>query len=150
MSWTIDTINQALQDSQFYQKYLVKPELRAASLLLTFESYGDLPVILAVSDKQMLIEVALVERDEFSNPAEIDYRLLTTHKYLPLSTIAIEKINGVDWYVLFGALSTDSNLELIAEELFALVQNTFSVIDALEPHYKFNKQIPQAEQGVMK
>ena len=106
----------------------------------TFHEYGDLPVVLVVGDKQILVEATLVERNEFENPSEIDYRLLTTHKYLPLSTIAIDNIQGQDWYVLFGALSKHSKIEVIAEELDELVSNTFSVIDALEPLYKFNQK----------
>lgn len=141
MSWTLAKIDQYLQEQSFYHAHNVSAAFLEESLLLTFHAFGDLPVILAVGEKQILVEVALVERHEFANPSEIDYKLLTTHKYLPLSTIAIERINSQDWYVLFGALSIFSRGEVIAEELLELVSNTFSVIDALEPLYKFNGQV---------
>lgn len=138
MPWTLQQINALFKELGFYSTNNVSVELQDDCLLLNFHDHGDLPVVLALGDKQILVEVALVERSEFKHPHEIDYKLLTSHKYLPLSTVAIENINGVDWYVLFGALSTKSNIEVIAEELLELLSNTFSVIDALEPLYKFN------------
>ncbi|MFC6441433.1 DUF2170 family protein [Bowmanella sp. JS7-9] len=138
MSWTVETIEQQFIESGFFARYDIVAQRREDSLLLTFTTRGDLPVVLVVGEKQILAEVALVERDEFTDPKEIDYRLLTTHKYLPLSCIAIQSIAGTDWYVLFGALSIHSKIEVIGEELIELVNNTFSVIDALEPLYKFN------------
>lgn len=138
MHWTSNKIDQALEQSCFYTQHNISKTLVDAGIVMTFHEYGDLPVVLAAGEQQILVEVALVERNEFSEPEKIDYQLLNTHKYLPLSTIAIEKIDGQDWYVLFGSLSTQSKIEVIGEALIALVSNTFSVIDALEPLYKFN------------
>ncbi|AEF53178.1 DUF2170 family protein [Marinomonas posidonica] len=138
MDWTLERIHESFDERGFYDANNVSFDLESTSLLLTFHNFGELPIVIAVSDKQVLVEVALVERHEFDNPSEIDYLLLTTHKYLPLSTIAIQSINSVDWYVLFGALSTQSRIEVIIEELMQLVSNTFNVIDTLEPLYKFN------------
>jgi len=144
MAWTIQQLHSEWQRQGFFAAHNISVQLPASdinpSLILTFHEYGDLPVVLGVGEQQILVEVALVERSEFANPSEIDYRLLTTHKYLPLSTVAIECIKGQDWYVLFGALSIHSKLDVVAEELQELVSNTFSVIDALEPLYKFNRQ----------
>jgi uncharacterized protein YjfI (DUF2170 family) len=139
MSWTITKIHQQLQACNYYLDSKVSSKHVADTLILTFHQFGDLPVVMAVGEKQILVQAALVERDEFAQPEQIDYRLLTTHKFLPLSTIAIEQINGQDWYVMFGALSQTSPIEHIIEELAELVSNTFSVIDALEPLYKFNQ-----------
>jgi uncharacterized protein YjfI (DUF2170 family) len=138
MSWTLAKIDQHFSEQSFYHTHNISAQFLEESLLLTFHTFGDLPVILAVGEKQILVEVALVERCEFKSPSDIDYKLLTTHKYLPLSAIAIENINGQDWYVLFGALSIHSRGDVITEELLELVSNTFSIIDALEPLYKFN------------
>jgi len=138
MTWTTTTMKEGLEKLAFYKENRVTATTNDNSLVLTFEEFGELPVIMVVGEKQIMLEVALVERDVFKNPSEVDYKLLTTHKYLPLSTIGIESINGTDWYVLFGALSKHSTIELIAEELLMLVRNTFNVIDTLEPLYKFN------------
>ena len=141
MSWTLAQIKTGLSELAFFKQYNVSMIENEESLILTFHDHGDLPIVVVAGEKQILVEAALVERNEFAKPEEIDYKLLTTHKYLPLSTIGIENINGIDWYVIFGALSTNSKLEVIAEELLELVTNTFSVIDALEPLYKFNKKV---------
>jgi len=135
----VTDIANTLKENNFFRDHSVSSTVLRESLVLTFHDYGDLPVIIVVSDKQILVEVALVERHEFDEPEKIDYQLLTTHKYLPLSTVAIEKINGIDWYVMFGALSINSKASVLVEELNELVSNTFSVIDALEPLYKFNQ-----------
>lgn len=139
MHTSVNEIADELSRVSFFEDHAVSHVTHENSLILTFHEHGDLPVILVVSDKQILVEVALVERHEFDAPEKIDYQLLSTHKYLPLSTIAIEKINGVDWYVMFGALSVNSKTSVLVEELIELVTNTFSVIDALEPLYKFNR-----------
>lgn len=138
MHWTLSKIDESLRQFCFYEQKNISASLVNSGLIMTFHDYGDLPVVLAVGEQQILVEVALVERNEFSHPEQIDYQLLNTHKYLPLSTVAIEKIDGQDWYVLFGSLSKQSKIEVICEELIALVSNTLSVIDALEPLYKFN------------
>ena len=138
MHWTLSKIDESLRQSCFYERKNISASLVNSGLIMTFHDYGDLPVVLAVGEQQILVEVALVERNEFSHPEQIDYQLLNTHKYLPLSTVAIDKIDGQDWYVLFGSLSKQSKIEVIGEELIALVSNTLSVIDALEPLYKFN------------
>ncbi|MEM0912519.1 MAG: DUF2170 family protein [Pseudomonadota bacterium] len=140
MQKSVKEIAADLLEVSFFDDYSVSHSIHENSLIFTFHEYGDLPVILVVSNKQVLVEVALVERHEFDEPEKIDYQLLTTHKYLPLSAIAIEKINGIDWYVMFGALSIHSKTSVLVEELNELVANTFEVIDALEPLYKFNQQ----------
>ncbi len=145
MSWSVEHIDSKLLELGFYQEHHVTPQVQNGSLLLTFCAQGDLPVVLAIGERQILMEVALVERSEFAHPEKIDYYLMTTHKYLPLSTIAIQNIAGEDWYVIFGALSTHSKIEVVIEELLELVSNTFRVIDALEPLYKFNEQSKQEQ-----
>lgn len=138
---TLQQIHNGLMSLGFDKEHQVQFDTQNDTLLLTFSQYGDLPVVIAVSDTQILVESVLVERDEFENPSEIDLMLLKAHKYFPLSTIAIESIAGKDFYVLFGALSIASTPLIIAEELLALVKNTMNTIDALEPYYKFNKTI---------
>lgn len=140
MSWTLDSLNRELQKSGFFSERNVSSQQQSDSIILTFHDFGDLPLVLVVGEKQILIEAALVERHEFENPSDIDYKLLCTHKILPLSTICIENINGTDWYVLFEALSVQSKLIVVIEEVLALVANTFQVIDSLEPLYKFNQK----------
>lgn len=135
----LDQLHNALTKVDFFKHNQVSVKIEPYCMRLTFHDYGDLPVVLVLGGHQILVEALLVERNEFANPAQVDYHLLCTHKYLPLSTIAIEQINGVDWYVLFGALSTHSKTEVLVEELIALVNNTFDVIDAIEPLYKFNQ-----------
>lgn len=135
----LDKLHASLSANNFFEDNQVSVKIEPDFMHLTFHQYGDLPVILVLGGHQILVEALLVERCEFSNPEQIDYQLLCTHKYLPLSTIAIEQINGIDWYVLFGALSLHSKIEVLIEELMALVNNTFDVIDALEPLYKFNQ-----------
>lgn len=137
----LDEILSGLLALNFENEHQVDFEKQNNTLLLTFKQYGDLPVIIAVSDTQILVESVLVERDEFETPSEIDLMLLKAHKYIPLSTIAVESISGRDFYVLFGALSISSAPQIIAEELIALVKNTMNTIDALEPYYRFNKRI---------
>ncbi|WP_199610897.1 DUF2170 family protein [Flocculibacter collagenilyticus] len=139
MTITITQLKQDLVNTNFANDYHVDIIEQEDALQLTFRQYGDLPVVLAVSEKQILVESVLVERNEFQHPEQIDYQLLKSHKYLPLSTIAIDNIAGIDYYVLFGALSVQSQVSELIEELLALVTNTMNVIDALEPLYKFNQ-----------
>lgn len=146
---TVVDVQNQLKAIGFFSQEDVSSEIiiESNSLLLTFKSHGDLPVVLSISEDQITVQTVLVERDEFKDPAKIDYMLLSTHQILPLSTISIQKIKGADWYVLFGALSTNSKPEVIAEELRQLVKNTFNVIDSLEADYKFNVIVTNNSQG---
>ena len=53
-------------------------------------------------------------------------------KPLPLSSIAIETINGEDNYVVFGALSSTSKLSNVALEVNLLAVNALNVAELIQ------------------
>jgi len=88
----------------------------------------DRKAVMVVEGEQILISILICPVAEVSNPAAMNETLLKTHKVLPLSTIGICTLNGMDFYELFGALSSRSLLNSVALEIMALADNYEEVV----------------------
>lgn len=90
----------------------------------------DLPIFVTASATQLLCIVYLFREDEIdrSKIPELNQYLLELNVPMPLSSFA--KID--DYFVVFGALATDSSLNNVMLELVTLAQNATSALPALE------------------
>ena len=105
------------------------------ALHITMHDYGDLPLFLTVAGEQIVVEAVLWRADEVADSALFNDAILRTHKYLPLSTISLDKQqDGTDYYQMFGALSASSVLPNIVLEIEMLAAN---VIHATEAYSNF-------------
>jgi uncharacterized protein YjfI (DUF2170 family) len=68
--------------------------------------------------------------------AKLNETILKTHMVSPLTSMAINTINGEDYYVAFGALSVDSKLDVVIEEVDVLFANVPDLLEA----YWFKEQ----------
>lgn len=91
------------------------------------EDIDEFPVMITVGEEQILAMVNLWTVDEIKDGKkdELNEYLLRLNMPVPLSSFSI--IN--EQYVLFGALSVNSNISEIVEEISTLTNN---VIEALE------------------
>ena len=105
------------------------------TLLMTLHDYGDLPVYLAVSGAQIVVEAVLWEAALVRDKAAFHEAVLATHKFFPLSTISLEHTaDGEAYYGMFGALSAAASLEDIVLEIETLAAN---VIEATLVYQEF-------------
>jgi uncharacterized protein len=135
--WTTLGLHEALQSVELFSGGRASLELIdgvSPALHMVMHEYGDLPVFLTVAGEQILVESLLWSVIEVKNVAQFNEAILRTHKYFPLSTISLDKIDGDDRYHMFGALSSHSSLQNIIFEIEILASN---VIQATEAYTEF-------------
>lgn len=138
--WTANTLYTALTTTPLFAEGRAAIELLQgadASLHIVMRDYGDLPLFLAISGEQILIEGTLWEEGEVKDKAKFNDTILRTHKLFPLSSIALETpAEGSAYYIMFGALSGASRLENIVLEIEVLADNIIKATEAYSSHLK--------------
>lgn len=137
-SWTASSLYQALSQNAQISNQHIDIELLDGTdpiLHLTMTAYGDLPLFLAISGEQIIIEGVLWAETEVKDTNKFNSDILRTHKLFPLSSIAIETAeDGSSYYVMFGALSAASHLEDVILEIGVLADNIIKATEAYKDH----------------
>jgi uncharacterized protein YjfI (DUF2170 family) len=132
--WTTRTLFNELQETALFSSQQATVELIDGIdpvLHMVMHEYGDLPIFLSVYGEQIIVESVLWSTSDVKNMAEFNEAILRTHKYFPLSTISLDKrADGVDYYHMFGALSSASKLSNIVFEIEVLASNVIKVTEA--------------------
>ncbi len=89
-----------------------------------------------VGDQQIIIESALFSADSVADKAALNDLILRTHQLLSLTAISIKKIDGQDYYIAFGALSSDSKDSVIIQEIETLFSNINDFLDLYGEYLK--------------
>ncbi|MEN8179426.1 MAG: DUF2170 family protein [Pseudomonadota bacterium] len=96
------------------------------------EEREEFPIMLDIDEEQMTAIVNLWSQNEVKEGAEAEMMnvMLSMNVALPLSAFA--KTGGI--YQLFGAMSANTVMENIVEEINVLSDNTLEVVDALSDY----------------
>lgn len=138
-AWTARTLHAALADAHPVQAGYVALELIEGvepGLHLVMHEHGDLPVFVAVSGEQIVVEALMWPQDDVRDAAAFNAHVLRTHKVLPLSNMALEVIGGVSCYIMYGALDTRSSLANVLFEIETLAENVLNAAEAYAPFLK--------------
>ena len=127
MTWDLTQLEDLLKDKD---NYVVTHE---GDCLLIANSDG-LDAWLAVSGEQIVVESVLFSAEQVKDKAALNNDILSTHMLFPLTTVGISTIDNQDYYVAFGALSSQSKAESIEIEIASLFQNVAAFLDAYEGH----------------
>lgn len=134
IQWTTLNLFKEFQTTELFTSKRASLELIEGidpAIHITMHEYGDLPIFLAVLGKQIIAESLLWSIDNVINKDEFNQIVLQTHKYFPLSTISMDKLaDGVDYYHMFGALSSTSILINIIFEIEMLASNVIKATEA--------------------
>lgn len=103
---------------------------------LCVTSEDGLDAYVAVSGAQILAETILFAKSQVSDVAGLNEEILKTHQVFPLTTIAITEIDGEEYYMAFGSLSSQSKEESVEIELETLFDNVAGFLDAYEGFLK--------------
>tara|TARA_B100000508_G_scaffold140448_1_gene141477 strand:+ start:8386 stop:8808 length:423 start_codon:yes stop_codon:yes gene_type:complete len=95
-----------------------------------------LDAFLYVGDTQITVSSVLFPVSDVADTAKLNDEILRTHQFVPLSTISINVIEVVEYYVAFGALSVDSKTDVIVEEVDTLLSNVPELVEAYLPFLK--------------
>ncbi|MBF7143399.1 MULTISPECIES: YjfI family protein [Pseudomonas] len=136
-NWTIDTLRKALAEWELVTSGRVGlSDGGSQSILLTMTEHGDLPIYIAVSGDQVLVDTTLVEVAKVKDVAAFNALVLRSRDLFPLSSVGIETLGtGTEVYCMFGALSAASDLTVIVQEVLTLADNVIRASDAFEDHF---------------
>ncbi|NRB40769.1 MAG: YjfI family protein [Pseudomonadales bacterium] len=145
--WTSNSLFSSLAKEALFSSEKATLEIIegiAPSLYITLHEYGDLAVFLNVTGEQIIVESVLWPVADVIDKAGFNDAVLRTHKYFPLSTISLEQgVDGQDYYMMFGALSSYSLLANVIFELEVLASN---VIQAAAAYAEFIHVPAEVEQ----
>ncbi|MDB1124770.1 DUF2170 family protein [Vibrio algarum] len=113
------------------------------TLVITNEDNID--AFLAISGEQILVEVLLFSKDLVKNPQALNEYVLKTHKMFSLTTIGINEIDGDEYYVAFGSLSSQSKLESVIIEVATLFRNVEAFIELYQEYLVDSGQTVESE-----
>ncbi|MGA8132632.1 MAG: YjfI family protein [Pseudomonas gingeri] len=138
INWTINSLHKALSELEVVSSgeiVLTLAENAEQSIKLSMTEFGDLPLYLAVSGDQILVDATLVEVSRVKDPAVFNGLVLRSRDLFPLSSVGIERVgDGTEVYCMFGALSAASTVTVIVQEIFTLAENVIRAVEAFEDH----------------
>lgn len=109
-------------------------EIKENENALVITNEDNIDAFLAISGEQILVEVLLFNKSQISNPEALNDYVLKTHKMFPLTTIGINEIDGDEYYVAFGSLSSQSKLESVIIEVATLFRNVEAFIELYQEY----------------
>jgi uncharacterized protein YjfI (DUF2170 family) len=106
-----------------------------ASLLVSLPEFGDLPVHVALSGDQLVVEAFLWPADQVRDRAGLNEQMLRLQKLFPFTTMALEPLaHGGEGYVMFAALHASSSEGDVIAEILTLADSVIQATEALA-HY---------------
>lgn len=127
MTWNLDTLEDLLKNNE---SWAVGRE--DGCLCITNED--GLDAYLALSGDQIIVEAILFSSSQVSDRNALNEEILKTHQVFPLTTMGMTSVDGEDYYVAFGALSSQSKEESIQIEVDMLFNNVSGFLDAYEDY----------------
>lgn len=115
-------------------------------LRVTLKERGGLDVLVAAAGEQVLAAVMLVEAERVPERERFERFLLGTHKLVPLSTFGLTRVNGTEWYELFGSLSAQSRAQVVVEEVATLAVNAVEAAEMVGEWIETGGDLAAAQQ----
>ena len=135
MSEKVNEVVAALNGAATLEGLAIRAEVIDADreiLKIEIEDREEFPIILEIDEEQMTVVVNLWNQNEVKEGLEAEMMsvMLSMNIALPLSAFA--KTEGT--YQLFGAMSTNTMMDNVIEEITVLSDNTLQVVDALSEY----------------
>ncbi len=127
MTWNLDSLEELLKRNE---SWVVGRE--DGCLCVTNED--GLDAYLALSGEQIIVESILFAKNQVSDTSALNEEILKTHQVFPLTTMAMTTVDSEDYYIAFGALSSQSKEESIQIEVEMLFNNVSGFLDAYEDY----------------
>ncbi|KAF0863100.1 YjfI family protein [Pseudomonas sp. LD120] len=138
--WNARSLCKALEATELFSSGEASIELLEGaepSLHVTMREYGDLPLFVALSGEQILVEALLWPQSEVTDVVAFNEEVLLSRQLFPLSSIGLEARKGGErFYMMFGALSATSILSNVLYEIETLASNVIRATEAYEGYLK--------------
>lgn len=126
--WTNETVAQLVNKNGY------QTELAGDVLIITSED--DLQITLIIQEDQILTESIIAPASEINDVNLFNSEILRIHhKIFPLAGIAINQLSGNDYYVAFGAISSECTDTTLLIEIETLFDNVVDMLDVFKPHF---------------
>ena len=107
------------------------------TIQLNMNQLDGLPIFVAVTGEQIIVDALLVEAEDVLDTDEFNSAVLRSRDLFPLSSIGLETLpDGKEVYSIFGALSSASTLSNIATEIDTLLENIQRSTDVFSVYFK--------------
>ncbi|POT28923.1 DUF2170 domain-containing protein [Citrobacter freundii] len=131
MAWTPQLFAEALQT---LPELNIEIEYNEQSLIVKMNDYGDLPLSILFTSRQLIIETVICPVSSINQQDEFNIFLLRNQKLLPLSSVGISRVQQDEYYVAFGALSLNSSLNDVVLEMTTLADNALDLAEITEEY----------------
>lgn len=131
MAWTPQLLAEALQTRPGLN---IDIEYDEQSLIVKMNDYGDLPLNIVFTSRQIIIETVICPVSSIHQQDEFNIFLLRNQKLLPLSSVGISRVQQDEYYVAFGALSLNSSLNDVLLEMTTLADNALDLAEITEEY----------------
>ncbi|MGI3451913.1 YjfI family protein [Citrobacter arsenatis] len=131
MAWTPQLFAEALQTPP---ELNIEIEYNEQSLIVKMNDYGDLPLSILFTSRQLIIETVICPVSSINQQDEFNIFLLRNQKLLPLSSVGISRVQQDEYYVAFGALSLNSSLNDVVLEMTTLADNALDLAEITEEY----------------
>lgn len=125
MSWDLSQLEALLSAREGWAVHL-------ENNCLCVTNEDGLDAYVAVSGAQIIVESILFGKNQVADTAALNEEILKTHQVFPLTTIGITTVDNDEYYMCFGALSSQSKAESISIEVETLFDNVAGFLDAYE------------------
>ncbi|WP_299292559.1 DUF2170 family protein [uncultured Tateyamaria sp.] len=134
VSWTTRSLADALirldQGKGFSINHIEDTDVLEVSVATA----GDFVLHVAVGAAQILTSAILWPRDAQDDPEAFESMMLRNHKaLLPLCALSIDKVDGREFYELFGAVSRNASLDEIVEEFSVIAESALELASDIGP-----------------
>jgi uncharacterized protein YjfI (DUF2170 family) len=120
--WTNETIG-ALSEKLGY-------EVQTIDDVLIVSNEEDLKLSVFADEEQILLESVLAPIAGVKDLAALNMAILKTHhKLFPLAHVAINTLEGADYYVATGAISSECTENTLTIEIESLFENVVAMLD---------------------
>lgn len=127
MTWDLSQLEELLSQHEGWAVHLEN-----GCLCVTNED--GLDAYVALSGAQIVAESILFAKSNVKDAALLNDEILKTHQVFPLTTVGITSIEDEDYYMAFGALSSQSKADSIVIEVETLFDNVEGFLDAYEEY----------------
>jgi uncharacterized protein YjfI (DUF2170 family) len=139
--WNIDTLTEAIKQAMENDDLLVagefeievhSSEIHDSVMALTMLEAGGITVYVSIQDQQILTTAPICPCVAVPDRSAFEAVMLRTHKVgMTLSALAIDRINGEEYYELFGAMSPYSSLHSVITEFRAVANSALEVAETI-------------------
>ncbi|MEC6814632.1 DUF2170 family protein [Photobacterium toruni] len=120
--WTVDQLVEILSKNDQWK-------IEQTDQTIIIRNQDGVSAYLAIAGEQILVEAPLFPMAMVADIAKLNDMILRTHEMFPLTNISIHTVDGDDYYIAFGSLSSQSKQESIVIEVATLFVNVEGFLD---------------------